>query len=128
MHINSAQCPLIMSSNIFLEHTNLETEKIKIKIRVEFISEHVFYPLKPTSFLTVIVFLHDICLLVTNQNQLSKYSRFTPLKNYTTILTMTLIGLKNNTTFVLTNRPVVLRGLIKVHMKIQQITLSCQIF
>ena len=37
--------------------------------------------------------------------------RFTPLKKYTTILTMSLIGLKIDTSFVLTNQRGVLRVL-----------------
>ena len=53
-------------------------------------------------------------LVLSNQNQFSKYLRFTPLKNDTTILTVSLIGLKIYISFVLTNRPVVLRGLTKM--------------
>ena len=54
-------------------------------------------------------------LLVPNQNQFSKY--LDSLKNYTTILTIFLIGLKMYTSFVLTNRQVVLRGLINPEVK-----------
>ena len=45
-------------------------------------------------------------------NNILKYIKIHPLKNYVTILTMSLIGLKIDTAFVffLPNRPVVLKG------------------
>ena len=52
-----------------------------------------------------------VCVLLTNQNQICEIFRFTPLKNYTSILTMSLIGWNIDTSFVLTNRQVVLEVL-----------------
>ena len=70
----------------------------------------VVTPLRSTAFLTAFLIgeLHDIWILVTNQNQFSKYLD-SLLQNYKTILTMSLIGLKIDISFVLANRPAVLR-------------------
>ena len=57
-----------------------------------------------SSGISDLLIIHDMCFLVTNRNQFSEYVD-------SSSQTMSLIGLIIDTTFVLTNRPVILKGL-----------------